>query len=638
MKKRILVIIIIILILFLAPLRWFPRDSIDAGGDDPKLFFLAPENQVSNLSLYCWNSYNALSTEYTPWYGFPFVLIPLLLKKIGLPVGSRYMFFYGITLSLAFFSCYLFIKEMLSRIDLSDANRWLSSVLGSLIYVFSPIVFFVDWQPRMPEIYGLFLYPLLIYFYMTAVRKRKPIFLVFGAVLSSFFSVAMYPAVPWFVGFMIGAVPLLSVFVFFEEKKSVAFKYLISYVALCTLLNIHWIIILIDNTFLSKVAFMTYGKSFVSGSISEFIHNIQFMNVYYTFLMLPSREFYTSCGVIFCDLVPYHYSFMFLMLPLSIAIALIKSDRKSRKLLLWLLLPVIMLVYLITVNVTDLGSAFFASLLNNVFGFIMFKNFQTKFSIAFSFFYAVLIAISLAVILKSSFSKVFKSGFIFLLMLPFLMPAISLLKGDLVGRAPGKLFHEYTCVNLPGGHLKALEEMKKDGDIGRVLVFPLSRFLFMTVKCDNNSYYIGIPYVKHLILRDCIEGFLSFSTPNYPNLPNVAFKIFDNRDYDIFIKLLSLLNIKYIYSYNEVAPEAAQMLLYKYNYLDKIRGDFYEELDNYSVEKFDDITLFEKENFKNKHVNGIVCALKVDRADWLLPVLYKEDIHNLDDSIILDLR
>ena len=636
MKKRQRILFIIFLILFLAPLCWFPKDSIDASGDAPKLFFLAPENHVSNLSLYCWNSDNALSIEYAPSYSFPFVLIPLLLKKIGLPVGSRYMVFYGMTLSLAFLSCYLFIKEILSKIVLSDTNRWLSSVLGALIYVFSPIVFIVDWQPRMSEIYGLFLYPLLFYFYMIALRRRKPIFLVFGAILSSFFAVAIYPSVPWFVGFMIGAVPLLSVFIFFQDDKKRAFKYLIGYVMLCIILNIHWIIILIDNTFLSKVAFVTYGKSIVSSSIGQFTHNVKFMNVYYTFLMLPPKEF--NSASIFCDLVPYRYSFMFLMLPLSIVIALIKGDRESRKLLLWFLIPVIMLVYLITVNITDLGSAFFASLLNNVFGFVMFRNFHGKFSIAFSFFYAALMAMSLAVILKSSFSKIFKTGFIVILMLPFLMPALSLLKGNFVGRSCVKLFHEYTCVNLPSSHLEALKEIKKDDDISRVLVFPLSRFLFMTVKCDNNSYYIGIPYVKPLVLKDCIEGFLSFATPNYPELPNIAYKIFDNKDYDIFIKLLSLLNIKYIYAYNEIAPEAAQMLLYKYNYVDKIRSDFYEELDNYSIEKFDEIIVFKKESFKNKHVNGVACALKVDLANWLLPVIYKEDTVSLEDGIILDLR
>jgi len=634
MKKRRIILFIIILILFLAPLRWFPTDSIDVGGDDSRLFFLAPENYVSNLSLYCWNSYNSLSREYTPWHGYPFIFIPLLLKKIGLPVGSRYMVLYAMTLSLAFLSCYLFIKEILSRIQLSDANRWLASVMGALIYIFSPIVLAVDWQFR--SAYMIFVYPLLLYFFVLAINKRKIVYLVIGALLSTIFSFTIYMSTPWFVGFMIGALPVIIGFIFFQDDKRIAFKYLIGYIALCILLNIHWIIIFIDSNFLSKVAFVTYGKSIVSSSISLFTHNVQFMNVYYTFLMLPAREFYSA--EIICDMVPYKYSFMFLMLPFSIIIALIKGDRESRKLLLWFLIPVIMLVYLITVNITDLGSAFFASLLNNVFGFVMFRNFQGKFSVAFSFFYSIIIAVSLAVILRSSFSKVLKRCFVIFLMLPFLMPAVSLLRGDIVGRSPAKSFHEYTCANLPSSHLEALKEIKKDDDISRVLVFPLSRFLFMTVKCDNNSYYIGIPYIKPLILKDTIEGFLSFSTSNYPNLPNIAYKIFDNKDYDIFIKLLNLLNIKYIYSYDEVAPEAAQFFLYKYCYLDKIRGDFYEELDNYSIEKFDEITLFKKDDFMNKHVNGVVCALKVDLANWLLPVIYKEDIVSLEDSVILDIR
>jgi hypothetical protein len=636
MKKRRVILLIIIIVLFLAPLRWFPKDSLDVGGDDSRLFFLAPENFVNNLSLYCWNSYNALSSEYTPWYGFPFVLIPLLLKKIGLPVGLRYMVFYGMTLSLSFLSCYLFIKEMLLRLDLTEANRWLSSVLGSLIYLFSPIVFMVDWQTRLPEIYGLFLYPLLVYFFMLALRKRKPIFLIFGAMALSIFSVAMYMAVPWFLGFMIGALPIIIGVILVQADRRVALKYLIIYVGLCSLLNMHWILILIDNTFLSKVALVTYGGSFAAGSIYEFAHNIQFMNVYYSFLMLPAREYYS--GTIFGDFVPYCNSLLFLILPLTFITALIKSNREARKLLLWLMAPVIILFYLITVSITDLGSAFFATLLNNVFGFVMFKNFQTKFSIGFSFFYAVLIAASLAVILRSSFSNILKKGFIIILILPFLMPAIPLLRGDLVGTSPGKLFHEDTCVSLPENHLEALEVIKKDEDVSRVLIFPLARYLFMTTKCDNNSYYIGLPYIKPLILKDCIEGFSSFTTPNYPDLPNVAYKIYDNKDYDVFLRLLGMMNIKYVYSYNEVAPETAQMFLYKYSYLDKMRSDFYKELDNYSLEEFNDIELFKKNDFKDVHINGHSSAVKVDRVEWLLPILYKDDYLNLENSVILDIR
>ena len=636
MKKRTLILVIITLILFLAPLSWFSKDSIDVGGDDTHLYFYVPQNFASNLSFYCWNSYSGFSSELIPWRGFPFIFIPLLLKKIGLAGGSSLMLVYGMILSLSFLSCYLFVKEVLSKISLSENNKWLASLVGSLIYTFSPIVFIVDWQPRLPEIYGLFLYPLLIYFYMIALRRRKPIFLVFGAILASFFSVAVYMAPPWFVGFMIGAAPIFLGIIFFEEKKSIVFKYLITYVALCIFLNIHWIIILVDNIFFSKVASMIYGKSFAASSIFEFLSHVQAMNVYYTFLMLPAKMFYRS--TIFCDLVPYRYSFMFLMLPLSVVIALIKSDRKSRKLLLWFLIAVIMLVYLITVNITDLGSAFFASLINNIFGFVMFKNFQTKFSIGFSFFYAVLTAISLAVILKSLISKVFKSVFIIILIAPFLMPAIPLLRGDLIGRSPGKFFHEYMCADLPSSHLNALEKIKKDDEVSRVLIFPLSGWLFMAVKCDNNSYYVGMSYVKPFTLKDCIEGFLSFTTPNYPDLPNVARKIFDNKDYDVFLRLLSFLNIKYIYSYNEIASEAGQIFIYKYSYLDKMRSDFYNELDNYSVEKFEDIELFQKANFKNKHVNGVTCAYKVDRVEWLLPILYKEDFINLEDGVILDTR
>jgi hypothetical protein len=297
-----------------------------------------------------------------------------------------------------------------------------------------------------------------------------------------------------------------------------------------------------------------------------------------------------------------------------------------------------MFFYLITVSITDVGTAFFAGLLNNIFGFIMFRNFQTKFSIGFSFFYAALIGISLAVILEKLQSVKLKRVFLILLSLPFLMPALPLLKGDLVGRSPGKLFYEYTCVELPASHLEALNTMKQDKQITRVLVFPLARYLFMTVKAKDNAYYLGMPYIKPLILKDSIEGFTSFTTPNYPEMPNIAYKVFDEKDYEEFLRLCELFNIKYIYSYNEVAPEAAQMFLYKYSYLDKIRTDFYKELDDYKIEDFNDITLFKKDDFIDNHINASSVAIKTDTINWLWPILYKGNIDNLDDKAILDIR
>jgi hypothetical protein len=80
------------------------------------------------------------------------------------------------------------------------------------------------------------------------------------------------------------------------------------------------------------------------------------------------------------------------------------------------------------------------------------------------------------------------------------------------------------------------------------------------------------------------------------------------------------------------------MFLYKYSYFDKIKADFYKELDDYSMTDFQDITLFKKENFIDNHVNASSVAIKTDTINWLWPILYKGNIDNLDDKVILDIR
>jgi hypothetical protein len=634
MKFHRLIIGIVILIFLVLPLFWFPKDALDVGGDDTRLYFYAPENFISNLSLYVWNSYNALSYEYTPWHGFPFIFIPYLLKKIGLAVGYRQMILYSFTLTLGFIACYLFIKELLKSWNMDIRQKGLSAITGALIYVFSPIVLIVDWQMRMPEIYGIFVYPFLLYSFVLAVNRRRILYLAIGALLSVTFSVTIYMAVPWFVGFLIGAFIFLIGHFGITENKDLFIKYLLIYIFFCIAVNLSWILILLDTTFFNQTAALSYGKEFALPSVSEFMHNVQFMNVLYTFLMLPSREFYTAFGSIFTKLIPYKYSFLFLVLPFILAFALIKAEKKQRQMLLLTLAPFLLLAFCITVNITDLGGLTFAFLIRRIFGFVMFKNFQSKFSVSFSFFYALAVGVSLAVILQN-LKPIFKGLVLSLVAIALFLPAKALLRGELVGASPGAYFHEYLCAEIPESHFAALKIIEKDKSSGRVLIYPMARYLFMTAKCKNQSYYIGMPYVKPLTQKESFEGILSFRNPNYPVLPDIIYNLLDNNDYSNLYKILWLMNVKYIYLYKEVAPESAQMFLFKYSFIDEMKSRLLKTLADNKMGDFGDIQLYlVPYNKEPSHIMAKSYITNVDEIEWLSKVVYTDYMEPKEKPLI----
>ncbi|MFH1855895.1 MAG: hypothetical protein ABH836_01535 [Candidatus Omnitrophota bacterium] len=622
MKKRQIIICIISLILLISPLFWFSKTAIDVGGDDARLYFMVPENYISNFSLYVWNSYNSLSNEYTPWHAFPFVFIPFILKKIGLLVGQSQMLLYGITLMMGFLSAYLFIKELLISWKIDEKQKNIGAVAGALIYVFSPIVLMIDWQTRMPQLYGIFVYPLLFYFFLRALNRKRFIYLCYGALLSVTFSTTIYMAVPWFVGFLIGAVPLFAGLFFISKEKWLFLKYLLAYSILCLCVNIGWIVILMDMTLFNQTAAATYTKGF--DSISEFLHNVQFMNVLYAFLLLPPKEFYTAIGSIFTKIMPYKYSFMFLGLPFAISVALIKVRREERKILLLTLITFLILAFCISVNITDLGVGLFAFLIKKVFAFAMFKNFQSKFSIAFSFFYAVCLGTALVIVFSQKWKLLVKSAVLLIILLPFCISARTLLSGRLVGASPGSAFHEELCAELPQNHFAAVDMLKKDKDINRVLIFPMARYLFMVVKCDNQSYYVGMPYIKILSGKECFEGILSFRNTNYTKTQDIVYNLLDADDYPDFLKVLWFFNIKYVYLYEKTAPESAQLFLFKYALIDKMKQALLKTVDK-KISDFGDIELYRiPYRQEPSQIMAKTDLVKVDDEEWLSKLVYTD--------------
>ncbi len=621
-------------ILFVSPWFWFPRGVFDAAGDDHKLHFFAPENYVSNFALYVWNSYSSFSNEYAPYYGFPFIFIPYALRKAGLLPGDVQKLAYGSILVLGFAAASLLIQELLVGSGLPETRKAVGGFLGALAYTFSPIVFVIDWQPRMSEIFAIFVYPLLLYFLVRAVNRRTTMYLVLGALVSLLFSFTIHMAVPWFAAFAIGAIACLAVRCVFCADRRRLVTYTVVYLGLAGVVNALWMVMMLEGVFFGTTV-TGLGGTFKRASLGEFLHNVQFMDIYSTLLMLPAQTFFGLVGSFFQRVVPFPVSFAFLAVPATLGSGLLLAAGGARRILLVATVPLLVLSFLITVNVTDLGPAAFAFLMERIPGFVMFKNFQSKFSLAFSLFYAVALGISAAILLtKLARWRPVRWVVPVLLVGTFGVVGKSLLRGDAACVSPSVAFTERLCPEIPAGHLRAAAAVREAPGHDRVFVFPMARYFYMVFRGANQNYYVAMPYLKVLTGRDEFGGIESFNNLVTPSLPRIVLELADEYEFARLAKLLWMVNVNHVLLYEDVAPEFAQMFLFKYGVATTMEAEVMRDAVGVMTRDLGGVRLYAARHRAPGAIVGRSSIAAVDDPGWLSRLVYTEYLDPAKGSIV----
>ncbi|MFH1855860.1 MAG: hypothetical protein ABH836_01355 [Candidatus Omnitrophota bacterium] len=635
-----IILIAVMLFLFMSPQFWFGKGAFDACGDDPKLQFYAPENYLSNFSLYTWSSYNALSTSNLPYPNYVFVLMPQALKKIGFSPGQIEKIFYGLILSFGFLFTTLSIKELFKISSIDDNLKFWTAVIGALLFVLSPLIQYTDWIARLSSvIFAIFLYPAMFYFLISAINRRSVPRLFFGACLSSIFSFAIYVPLPWFFAFLTGVVLFLAAYIcIYRDRFLLVFKYVLIYVIFIILLNLSWINILAGAFLFSgdipMLANGVIGIDVLKES-AGFVKDIAFnFNMLYSLLFLPSKNF-VGVGSMFKNFFYYKALFVFLPLPLVLAGGLWAAKKTERKILAILLLPLVMLAYFITVNITDIGVKSFTVLIMKVPGFIMFRNFYGKFPIVFSFFYGMTLSATLAILISKIKKRWVKTTIITVLLCVVIALGSPLLSGRIIGVSPSGGIHEDLCPVIPETHFKAMDIIKADKTDSRVLVFPLSFAQYMCFKGTNKEAYVAVPYIKVLTGHDELSGMWSFTNPCYNVLPRIVTTLIGEYEFKNFSKILWLMNTKYLYLYKDIACENAQMFIFKYALIDKMGKELLATLPVQKIKDLGDIGLYAL-SYKNSPaaISALSSLTAVDNKEWLSKLVYTDYLNPENKPLI----
>lgn len=518
-----LILVVITLFLILVPFFWFKPGEMDLGGDSGRLYFYDPLFILKNIALYIIDPQGTGNIEpYT--HTLPPLILTSIIKSI---LHSPYLvisLFNSLKLSIGFLAVYAFIKELLNiKNSKNKIIIELASIIGGLFYIFSPM-FIGNFDRALSNHNQVFLNPLMLFLLLRFLLSKKSLYIAIIFIMSLIFSenFSWVSAPPFFAFYPLGILFVFS-YVIFIRKIQIDLKILF----LCLL-----IFIFLHSFHL----FPSFASLFQGGSsINSRVFNTgdgSNLNYFYGILSIAKLSLNIFA---YSDLK----GFTSVVAPFILILGLLFNDKKQKTIVLTSLIFLIIL-FLITANITNLGVLFYSKLFF-IPGFNMFRNFIGQWQFVFYFFYSILFGQAFFLIL-SKVSK--KSAFIFFLMIGlfFVITSWQFINGTLVNKIHFQSKGVKYAMVMDPQFEKMLFNIRSLSDDSKILTLPFTDYSYQVIHGTNNGAYVGISAISNLAGKKDFAGY-SIIAP----FSGVFLELAKKKDYDSIKKLLGILNIRYIY-------------------------------------------------------------------------------------------
>ena len=172
--------IIVGLLLFFIPFFWLAPGEMNLGGDAGRLYFYDPTAYIK-LALYNYTK-SGTGGEVVNYVYLPYVTLLFLLKHIFQSPTILISLFNGLTLSVAFFSIYLIVKELLVWNENNVRSRYieLASILAGIFYILSQLSIHRGWERPIITHSQIFLNPLMTFLILKWMLTQKMKYLTFA--------------------------------------------------------------------------------------------------------------------------------------------------------------------------------------------------------------------------------------------------------------------------------------------------------------------------------------------------------------------------------------------------------------------------------------------------------------------------
>lgn len=571
--------LLIAIILFLIPFLWLRPGEMDLGGDGNRLYFYDP---VSYLQLH--TPYNIIPTgiggDSISYYALPlvslFAVLGYIVSIIHLFLGPATLLIgmvNGMKLSIAFISCYFIVKELFTyeyKLGKSIVKgiTEISAIFAGLFYIFSPILINSGWDKAILSHIQIFLNPLMFLLLLRYFTTHKTLYLLGLLLVTFIFSLNFsYAAAPAFFAFY----PLSFLFLFlytkFIRKIRIPIKGLIVGGVVALLLNAFHIFPHVFNI-------LSFGGDVSSSVFSDQTKFSRGLD-YFTGIA-PSVK--ASVGLLnlaqLRDIVLI--SLGFFIFPATILLSFLFNKKNKTRLLTGAFFLIV--TFFATASITDIGFNFYKTLFY-IPGFKMFRNFFAQWSFAQVFFYTLLFGQALGIVLHHT-KKIYR-----ILLLSFILTILSITAWPLmIGNFTNSinwLSKEISIViQMDPQYEEALRFVREYPEDAKILSFPLTGPSYHVVAGKNGGAYVGPPMFSYIAGKNDFAGYESLF-PFNEIFVNAAKK--DN--FLLIQKLLSILNIKYIFYNSDPYIYGENFLGFPYDYVKAFLPETQEGYKSF-IEKF----------------------------------------------------
>lgn len=595
LDRKVLTISIAIL-LFLIPFFWLKPGEMDLGGDSNRLYFYDPLSNLFGFAMYSVGAWGTGIVVYNQYF-IPYLLFLSFLKFIFVSPTILIDIFNGLKLSCSFIFVFLIVKELLLQKDLKKEltiGEWCSAIMASLVYTFSSAVL-DNMKYALITHDHVFLNPLIFYlllrYVITLSIKYIWIVLFITFIFSSSFSLygpPLYAFYPLTILFLL----LYNAFVL---KKSFPWKGFIIGVLFFLGLHAFHIFPVVSNVFDTGSEFnrrVFESRSNVNAGLIGFT-NILSAGKVSEHILLPLEVHKQNWGLLF---IPMFMILGFLFL------------RKKDKTLLLISIFFFITLFLVSANITYIGVEFYKKLFY-IPGFGMFRNFYGHWQFVYTFFYSLLVGLTLAAVFIKLKKKYIIVTIIFIITL-LMIRSEAIFNGEIIDTTHRTSKNVKVTIQIDPHYEKMLSYLKQIPDDGKILHMPFTDYAYNIVGGkDKGTAYIGQSMPSFIAGKNDFAGY-----QNIDPFSEVFVKLVKEKNYAGIKQMMSLLQIRYILYNSDETVSNTYFPAFPYGYTGV--PTFRDELQRF----------VESITSKKKYKIGTYTLYEVDKNDYLPHFYVAKDV------------
>lgn len=543
--------VFIALALFIVPFFWLKPGEMNLGGDSGRLFFYDPTSYLKVNSFY-----NIITSgtgeEANSYYTIPLVLVIIFLKKIFQSPTILIWLFNGMTLSVAYLACYGITRELLKQENVfKDSTIEITSVFAGLFYLFSPLSLNTGWETPILTHSQIFLNPLMFFLLLKYLKKRKLPLLLTAVFITVLFSINFtFISAPAFFAFYPVSILFLYLYNRFILKSIIHWKHIgIALLIFVTINLFHLgpqIIGIVSTSSSTQLFFSNAHGVDLRGGLDYFVSVAANIKKTYALFSLP-QVLPTSTIVYF-----------FILFPLTIFSSFLIKKRKTNYILGIFFL---FIFFFTTAHVSEAGFTIYKSLFR-IPGFSMFRNFYGQWLFTFLFFYTLLLGQCVPIVYEWLSRKINALYFVGMFALVFIS-GIGLITGEIVMHRDPVTKVRY-AIRMDPIFEKVISFFRNDAVDGKVLSLPLTGPSYQVLQGKNGDAYQGLSLISYLAGKNDFNGYNSLK-----QFGDQSLIYLQNGNVAALEKILSILNIKYIFYNSDPYIYSKAFNNFAYSYVSK---------------------------------------------------------------------